>query len=101
MRCSTGGDACTHSGAGHTLSALQRRIASATPSKWRDATVGSVASGGWISLVLVDTGETVWVWNHAEPAASLESGTPVALHAVYHTLAIGDERVNVVVTALD
>lgn len=101
MRCVTHGDACTRSGAGHTLSPLQQRVVSATPSRWRDALVGSVASGGWISLELLDTGETAWVWNHADLTAFVAVGTPVALHAVYHTLAIGDERVNVVVSSLN
>lgn len=101
MRCHTRGEGCSHTGAGHSLSPLQRRVAAATPSKWRDALVVTVASGGWIALELLETAETVWAWNHGELAASVTVGSPVALHAVYHTLAIGSERVNVLVTSLN
>lgn len=101
MQCdSTSGEPCLHHGAGHTMHALQERVTSATPSKWRDGLVSHVSAGGWIGIDLLDTGETEWVWNHADLTASIPVGAPVALHAVYHALAVGPERINVLVASL-
>ena len=104
MQCENStGDSCSSHGAGHTLLALQERVTAATPSKWRDALVRSASSNGWIELALVDGAdvenrpETVWVWNHTDRTHSLPVGTPVSLHGLYHALAIGRERVNVLV----
>ena len=104
MQCDNStGDSCSSHGAGHTLLALQERVTAATPSKWRDALVRSASSNGWIELGLLDSApggdvdETVWVWNHIDRTHSLPAGTPVSLHGLYHALAIGRERVNVLV----
>jgi hypothetical protein len=100
MQCETStGESCSSSGAGHTILALQERVTAATPSKWRDALVRSVSANGWIELGVVDTAETVWVWNHTDRTHILPAGTPVSLHGLYHALAIGRERVNVLVAA--
>lgn len=90
-RCEHGA-MCEHTGAGHAVSPMRLRLASATPSRWRDATVETVTAGGWIALALLD-GERVWAWHH-EPLA-LQPGAPVALHADYDVLATGGDRVSV------
>lgn len=91
--------ACTHGGAGHATLAIQERVTAATPSKWRDGIVRDVSTGGWIAIDLIESGETEWVWNHADRTKSLPVGQPVSLHALYHVLALGDEHVNVLVAA--
>ena len=97
MQCSSAhGGTCDKAGPGHALRPLQERIAAATPSKWRDGIVTSV-SGGWIGLALVD-GDIAWAWAHKTPAG-LAPGEPVALHALYSTLAFGSERLSVIVAA--
>jgi hypothetical protein len=99
MQCERApGDSCLSRSAGHAMHALQERVTSATPSRWRDGIVSHVTAGGWIGIDLLETGETVWVWNHADRTASVAAGQPVALHALYHALAIGQERINVLVT---
>ncbi|NEM91947.1 hypothetical protein [Galbitalea soli] len=80
---------------GHALSIIQQRVATATASKWRDAVVDSVSADGWVQLTTIDDRETVWVWNHRDLSSVLGAGEPVALHAVYHVLAIGGTWVNV------
>jgi len=98
MQCDgISGSSCEGHGAGHELLALQARVTAATPSKWRDALVHSVSSDGWIALDIVETGETTWTWNHRDLTGTLTVGTPVALHGIYHTLAVGTERLNVLV----
>ena len=98
MQCSSAsGGACDKTGPGHSLPLLQQRIAAATPSKWRDGIVSSV-SGGWIGVAFVDSGEAAWVWSHNVPDG-LAVGQPVALHSLYSTLALGSERVSVLVAA--
>jgi hypothetical protein len=99
------GESCASRAPGHSLSALQERIASATPSKWRDGFVSHVSTGGWIGIDLLESNgagesETVWVWSHADLAASVSVGLPVAVHALYNALAVGRERFNVLVAAL-
>jgi hypothetical protein len=76
---------------------LQQRVTAATPSKWRDGIVRSVSSNGWIAIDLIVAAETVWVWNHVDRSQSLRVAEPVAVHALYHALAIGEERVNVLI----
>ncbi|WP_157802176.1 hypothetical protein [Diaminobutyricimonas aerilata] len=90
-RCEHGA-MCEHTDAGHAASPMRVRLASATPSRWRDATVEQVTAGGWIALALLDGGR-VWAWHHA--ALALQPGAPVALHADYDVLATGDARVSV------
>ncbi|MCU1406692.1 MAG: hypothetical protein JWQ43_2995 [Glaciihabitans sp.] len=97
MQCETvSGNRCEGHGAGHAMLTLQERVTAATPSKWRDAVVRSVSSDGWIALDLLD-GESVWTWHHATLSDVLVAGSPVALHSLYHTLAIGHQRLNVLV----
>ncbi|MGO4690780.1 hypothetical protein [Glaciibacter sp. 2TAF33] len=111
MQCTHAhGESCASSAPGHTLSALQERVAAATPSKWRDGLVSHVSAGGWVGVELLQPneagagetvgGETVWVWSHSDLTASVSPGLPVAVHAIYHTLAVGRERFNVLVAAL-
>lgn len=102
MLCtSTDGDACSAHGAGHALSAMHVRLASATPSKWRDGVAGATTADGWIPIELLDAdaagNHTVWVWNHAHERVA--PGEPVALHSVYTALAVGQTRFNVLVAA--
>jgi hypothetical protein len=116
MQCTHAhGDSCASRAPGHTLSALQERVAGATPTKWRDGLVRhignrNVGTGGWIGIELIEQGaagadendatETIWVWSHADLSASVTLGLPVAVHALYPTLAVGRERFNVLVAAL-
>jgi hypothetical protein len=97
MQCDASSESCASHGAGHTILALQERVTAATPSKWRDALVQSASSNGWIELRLIESGETTWVWNHTDRSATLPVGTPVSLHGLYHALAVGRERINVLV----
>ncbi|GAA3890561.1 hypothetical protein GCM10022381_35570 [Leifsonia kafniensis] len=127
MQCnSSAGESCLSHGAGHAGNDLQNRVTAATPSKWRDGFVSHLGTGGWIGVELLgrfdatdvdatdahttdahapDAGapsiETLWLWNHADLRATLTLGEPVAVHALYHALAVGSERFNVVVASLD
>jgi hypothetical protein len=95
-------DGCASQAAGHELLPLQARVLAATPSQWRDGVVRGVTADGWIAIAPLDGADTVWVWNHTDRVASLPLGTPVAVHGVYHALAIGRQHVNVLVaTPLD
>lgn len=101
MQCArAAGESCLNHGAGHAMHALQERVTSATPSKWRDGFISHVSAGGWIGVELLETGETAWLWNHADLTASVTVGQPVAVHALYHALAVGRERINVLVASL-
>ena len=95
------GHTCTGSAPGHALPLIQQRVSAATPSKWRDAIVTAVTHSGWLALTTLDDHATVWVWNHADLGASASVGEPVALHDVYHVLAIGAERVNVLLAPVE
>ncbi|QHO71244.1 hypothetical protein BHD05_14850 [Marisediminicola antarctica] len=102
MLCaSTDGAACSAHGAGHALSAIHSRLASATPSKWRDGVAGVTTIDGWIPIELLETDaavdHTVWVWNHNLDLVA--PGEPVALHSVYTALAVGQARFNVLIAA--
>ena len=98
MQCDTlPGQPCDGHGAGHAMLPLQERVAAATPGKWRDAIVRSVTADGWVALDVLDSGETVWAWHHVALDSLVAAGSPVALHGIYHTLAIGRQRVNVLV----
>ena len=105
MQC-TAGESCSRRAPGHGISPMQLLASGATPSKWRDAFVSQVDADGWIAIELLDPSTgladaatpesgTVWLWSHTAPA--LELGTPVALHALYGALAVGSERISVVV----
>jgi hypothetical protein len=121
MHCDTlPGETCLGHGDGHELLPLQERVIAATPSKWRDGIVRSVSAEGWIAVDLLDaptdgsahaepatatatataeSPQTLWLWNHTNRVATLPVGSPVAVHAIYHALAIGTNRVNVLVAA--
>lgn len=88
------GEMCVHDRSGHQLSAIQWRLATATPSGWVDALVTAVESDGWITVATL-AGERVRVWNHANRTDSLHVGEPVSVHARYDVLVAGDTRVNV------
>jgi hypothetical protein len=90
--CSSG---CMSADQGHALSPIQERVASATPSKWADAVVTTVAASGWVEVMLLSDDSVVVLWNHADLTDELEIGAPVALHSVYDVLAIGDSKHNV------
>jgi hypothetical protein len=103
------GETCLEHGDGHELLPLQERVIAATPSKWRDGIVRSVSAAGWIAVDLLDapsddsaqgaSAQTIWLWNHTNRVATLPTGSPVAVHAIYHALAIGTNHVNVLVAA--
>ena len=100
MQCATTtGERCEGHGAGHSMALIQQRVTAATPSKWRDGIVRSVTAEGWIAVDLLGSGNTVWAWNHEDRTKTLLTGEPVAVHELYHTIAIGPERVNVLIAA--
>ncbi len=76
--CMCAEGACTSGRAGHTVLPIQERVASASPSGWRDALVDRTDARGWVELVLLESDRRVWVWSHQTGA--IRSGTPVALH---------------------
>jgi hypothetical protein len=73
---------------------IQRRLASATPSKWRDVIVTRVGQDGWIELADFVTGATARVWHHDSLAGAANPGDPAALSA-YNVLALGGAWFNV------
>ena len=89
------GESCDNIGQGHTLSFMQRRLASSTPSKWRDALVNHVTADGRISLTTVHDGSVVTLWHHAAAGELLRQGDPVAVHSIYHVLSVGSTWLNV------
>ena len=93
-------ECCMSPAAGHVVSAIRERVTAATPSKWRDGIVVHAPSsrgigGSWIGIGLLDSPDTVWLWNHANFDKAVSIGLPVALHELYDTLAIGATRVSV------
>lgn len=111
MQCdSSASESCLSHGAGHAGNDLQNRVTAATPSKWRDGFVSHLGTDGWIGVELLgveaqsaetQSVETLWLWNHSDLGSALSIGEPVAVHALYHALAVGQERFNVLVTSLD
>lgn len=99
MLCSPSSGTCDRTDPGHAIRPIQARVASATPGKWRDGIVAPVSVNGWTGIQLLESGNTVWVWNHADLSVDAPAGTPVALHALYDTLAIGQTRISVLVAA--
>lgn len=77
---------CASGRAGHSVLGIQERVASASPSAWRDAIVVG-ATDGTLELVLVDDGESRAFWNHDHLA--LLAGEPVAWHPVAGVIAAG------------
>jgi hypothetical protein len=86
---------------GHSIGAIQNRVAAATPSKWRDYLVHSTGQHGWVELAAIDSDHRVLVWNHAALGDLVSVGAPVSLHAVYNVLALGTERLNVAILDAD
>jgi hypothetical protein len=91
------GEPCSSYAAGHSMHFLQQRLASATPSKWRDGIVERIEADGWTAVRLLETDERVWLWNHADLTSALQPAEPVTLHVGYDVLAHGDARFNVAV----
>lgn len=90
------GDTCSSFAPGHALHLIQSRLASATPSDWRDGIVEHAdASSGVILVRELGDDALLALWNGAGAARILAPGTPVALHERYHVLAVGRERFNV------
>jgi len=83
---------------GHSVSVIQSRLASATPSKWVDAVVVAISAAGWIEIAGITTTSSEIVWNHADLTGSVAVGDPVALHSVYNVLAAGGAKHNVLRT---
>lgn len=83
------GEMCDSGAPGHGVTPIQARLASATPSKWRDALVLSVSAGGWIELSFIGSGRTEIVWTHADLRRSLPAGSPIAVHDVYDIVHVG------------
>ena len=88
---------CMVEAPGHAVGFMQRRIADASPRQWRDGIVESVSADGWVRVRTVSDDESVAIWNHAHLGSVVEVGSPVALHALYNVLAVGNDRLNVVV----
>jgi hypothetical protein len=85
---------CRSERPGHGLHAMQRRLAAATPSKWRDAIVVAVDDAGFTTLATLD-GELRRVWHHDGFGGALAAGDPVALHAVYGVVAVGTAQFSI------
>lgn len=91
----TSGEVCDSLAPGHALHLIQARLASATTTRWADATVSAVdIAEGTIELVTLD-GETRTVWNAGGAALEVAQGAPVALHRDYGVLAVGRAQYNV------
>jgi len=89
------GESCESIGEGHALSFMQRRLASSTPTKWRDALVTGVTGDGRVSVMTVDDGLVITLWHHAGATQFVAQGDPVAVHSIYHVLAVGSTWLNV------
>ena len=80
---------------GHLLTPMRLRLATATPSGWRDAVVTAVHEDGRIELAGWLDATPSTVWQHADARDALAAGDVVALHAVYDVLAAGSLRLSV------
>lgn len=95
------GGSCSIYAPGHSLHLLQARLASSTPSQWRDAIVESAnPASGSIVVHLLDNDSVLQVWNASGAAESLVAGSPVAVHALHGVLAAGPRWFNVASSAL-
>jgi hypothetical protein len=94
------GQECDHPAAGHSLSFMQRRLAGATSTKWLDAIVGDVSNTGRVRLTTVADGQDIVIWHHSDVSGLMQVGEPVALHAIYHVLAVGLSWINVSIEAI-
>lgn len=79
---------------GYALHPIARQAAIATPSHWVDAFVVSAHADGRIELADLG-GETIRCWHFDDLREVLTPGSPVAVHALYGVLAVGDELLNV------
>jgi hypothetical protein len=93
------GESCDNIAEGHALSFMQRRLASSTPTKWRDALVTDIKPDGRITVTTVDDGLVISLWHHAAATGIVTWGDPVAVHSTYHVLAAGQTWLNVVEVA--
>ncbi|MGW9113596.1 hypothetical protein [Microbacterium sp. NPDC055683] len=89
------GAMCAEVGAGHDMHMLQRRLASATPSRWVDAIAGHADADGWLDLAGLDGVVLTRVWHHEHLGGLVRPGEPVALHEGYHVLALASGWLNV------
>ena len=87
---------CQDDHSGHALTAMRLRLATATPSGWRDAVVTDVRPDGRI-VVALWRGGTAEVWQHADLRGALVPGDVVAVHRAYGVLAAGTARWSVAV----
>ncbi|WOF24627.1 hypothetical protein N8K70_08235 [Microbacterium betulae] len=89
------GALCAEVGPGHDMHMLQRRVVAATPSRWVDAIAGATSEDGWLDLHGLDGRVVTRVWHHESLRRTVLPGEPVALHAGYHVLSVGDTWLNV------
>jgi len=87
---------CRDDHAGHVLTPIRLRLATATPSGWRDAVVAGVRPDGRIDLALWRGGSAA-VWQHGDLRGALVPGDVVAVHPAYGVLAAGAERWSVAI----
>ncbi len=79
---------------GYALHPIARQAAIATPSHWVDAFVVSAHADGSIELAALG-GDAIRCWHFDDLREVLTPGSPVAVHALYGVLAVGDELLNV------
>jgi hypothetical protein len=66
-----------------------------TPWGWRDGTVASSNTDGWIDITYTLEEGTVRLYHHADLSAEIHPGDPVRVHEQYHALAAADSWFNV------
>jgi hypothetical protein len=82
---------CMDDHAGHVLTPMRLRLATATRSGWRDAVVTGVHEDGRIDLAYWHGGAGR-VWQHEDLRGALALGDVVAVHPAYGVLAAGTDR---------
>lgn len=87
---------CSDDHAGHVLTPMRLRLATATRSGWRDAVVTGVREDGRIDLALWNGG-VARAWQHADLRGALVPGEVIAVHPAYGVLAAGSNRWSVAV----
>jgi hypothetical protein len=90
------GQMCRDDHAGHALTPMRLRLATATPSGWRDAVVTGVEPDGRITVALWHGG-SARLWQHADLQGALVPGDVVAVHRAYGVLAAGTVRWSVAI----
>lgn len=86
---------CSSERPGHGLHRMQHRLAAVTASKWVDAIVLANDPDGFVTLAEFTSGDLTRVWHHEPLGGVLAAGDPVALHAVYGVLAVGERQLSV------